>query len=398
VRSTRWLVAIVLVSLNLRPAVASVPPLADTIARQFHLSAAATGLLTTLPVLCMGLFAPIGAIAARRFGAERVLAAAVALIVVGTALRAVPSLAFLYGATAVTGTGIAVAGALLPPLVRARFPDRIGPVTGLYTTGLIGGALLAASLTEPLRAAAHWDWPAALAFWALPALVAFAVWSVVARLRSSGARPAGASSRVAPPWRQRTVWYATIFMGGQSLLYYASLAWLAARYTAVGASPAEAGFLLGLFSATQLVSALGLPALAHRFGDPRPWIAASLGTTGISLALVAAVPNAVPWLWASLLGLGMGGQFALALTVLGGLGATPAESAAASGLAFFVGYLMAAVGPVAAGALRDVTGGYWVPFAALAVFTVPVLVAGVVGGKPSAPTQSNVDAARLDRV
>ena len=93
------------------------------------------------------------------------------------------------------------------------------------------------------------------------------------------------------------------------------------------------------------------------------------------------MPGAVPWLWASLLGLGMGGQFALALTVLSTLGASPRESAAATGMALFVGYLLAAAGPVLAGALRDATGGYTVPFAALAVFSLPVLAAGVASGR-----------------
>jgi CP family cyanate transporter-like MFS transporter len=375
-RKTLWLlVAVILVALNLRPAIASVPPLADSIAADFGLSAAALGVLTTLPVLCMGLFAPLGALLGRRFGTERVLAAAVVLIAIGTALRAIDSLIFLYLATALFGVGIAVAGALLPPLVRAQFPDRIGPVTGLYTTGLIGGALLAASLTPALGL----HWPVALSLWSLPAILALVVWLTVARrvtlVTGNPVDPASA------PWRSPRAWYATFFMGGQSLLYYASLAWLAARYTALGSSAAEAGLLLGLFSATQLVSALGLPLLAHHFGDPRPWIAASLATTGVALALIAYVPSSVPWLWASLLGLGMGGQFALALTVLSTLGATPRESAAATGMALFVGYLLAAAGPVLAGALRDATGGYTVPFAALAVFSLPVLVSGVASGR-----------------
>ena len=369
-RSLLWLVGIMLIALNLRPAVASVPPLADTIAADLHLGAAALGVLTTLPVLCMGLFAPVGAFAARRFGTSRVLAGAVVLIAVGTALRAIPQLWLLYGATALIGVGIAVAGSLLPPLVRARFPARIGPVTGLYTAGLIGGALLAASLTAPLPL----RWPLALSVWAIPAVVALVVWLFVA--------PAGvASSRSAPPtpapWRSRRAWFATFFMGGQSLLYYASLAWLAARYTDLGSSASEAGLLLGLFSATQLVSSLGMPLLAHRFGDPRPWIAASVALTGVSLALVAFAPNAAAWVWASVLGLGVGGQFALAMMVLSTLGATPQESAAATGMALFGGYLLAAAGPVVAGALVDLTGSYAAPFAALAVFAVPVLLAGL---------------------
>jgi MFS transporter, CP family, cyanate transporter len=335
--------------------------------------------LTTLPVLCMGVFAPVGAIAARRFGSTRVLAGAVVLIAVGTALRAIPQLWLLYGATALVGVGIAVAGSLLPPLVRARFPERIGPVTGLYTAGLIGGALLAASLTAPLPL----RWPLALAVWALPAVLAFVVWLLVAPPEVA---PSGPAARVSAPWRSRRAWFATFFMGGQSLLYYASLAWLAARYTALGSSAAEAGLLLGLFSATQLVSSLGMPLLAHRFGDARPWIAASVSLTGVSLALVAFAPNAAAWLWASVLGLGAGGQFALAMMVLSTLGASPQESAAATGMALGGGYLLAAVGPVVAGALVDVTGSYTAPFAALAVFAVPVLLAGLRASTANATT------------
>ena len=378
---TVWLlIAVVLVALNLRPAIASVPPLADSIAADYGLSAAAVGLLTTLPVLCMGAFAPLGALLGRRFGTERVLAATLVLIAIGTALRAIHAFWMLYVATTLLGVGIAVAGALLPPLVRARFPERIGPVTGLYTTGLIGGALLGASLTAGLGL----SWPLALSFWFIPAVVALVVWVAVNGTgvpRATDSAAPGAPVSNGQPWRSRRAWYATVFMGGQSLLYYASLAWLAARYTALGSSAAQAGLLLGLFSATQLVSALVLPLLAHRYGDPRPWIAASLATTGVALALIAYVPGAVPWLWASLLGLGMGGQFALALTVLSTLGATPRESAAATGMALFVGYLLAAAGPVVAGALRDATGGYVVPFAVLAVFSVPVLLCGVASGR-----------------
>jgi CP family cyanate transporter-like MFS transporter len=377
-RSITGLVGIMLIALNLRPAVASVPPLADTIAADLHLGAAALGVLTTLPVLCMGLFAPVGAFAARRFGSTRVLAGAVVLIAVGTALRAIPQLWLLYLATAIVGIGIAVAGSLLPPLVRARFPERIGPVTGLYTAGLIGGALLAASLTAPLPL----RWPLALAVWAIPAVAALVVWLIV----GESSPPPSSSSSSSAPWRSRRVWFATFFMGGQSLLYYASLAWLAARYTALGSSASEAGLLLGLFSATQLVSSLTLPLLAHRFGDPRPWIAASVGLTGVSLALVAFAPTPAAWVWASVLGLGVGGQFALAMMVLSTLGATAQESAAATGMALFGGYLLAALGPVVAGALVDLTGGYAVPFGALAVFAVPVLLAGVRAARAPAPT------------
>jgi len=383
-----WLGAVVLVALNLRTPIASIPPVAGPIGRDLHLSAAAMGLLTTLPVVCMGLFAPVGALASRRWGRGRVLAGAVALILAGTAMRLAPGL--LWTATVVSGVGIAVAGALLPALVRARFPERIGPVTGLYTAGLIGGAMLAAALTEPARQALGGSWPAALAVWALPAALALAVWLPVA----GGSQPVvAAEPRARAPWGDRTAWYAALFMGGQSLMYYGILAWLAPRYTAIGVPAAEAGLLLGLFSAIQLVSALALPALAHRLGRLRVLIAASVATSAAMLTLIALVPSGAPYLWTALLGLGVGGQFALALTVLGSLGGGPAGSAAISGMAFFIGYPLAAVGPVAAGWLRDITGGYRVPFLALAAVGTATLVAGVATGRAvTTPGRSDVPA------
>jgi MFS transporter, CP family, cyanate transporter len=375
-----WLVAVVLVALNLRTPIASIPPVAGPIGRDLHLTAAQTGLLTTLPVVCMGLFAPAGALASRRWGRGRVLAAAVALILAGTALRLLP--AALWPSTVLAGIGIAVAGALLPSLVRARFPGSVGPVTGLYTAGLIGGAMLAAALTEPARQAFGGSWPAALAVWALPATLALAVWVPVASRSSSPASPGAPAASGAPfPWRDRTAWYAALFMGGQSLMYYGILAWLAPRYTAIGVPAATAGLLLGLFSATQLVSALTLPVLAHRRYGLSLLIALSVATSVLMLVLIALVPSGAPYLWAALLGLGVGGQFALGLTVLGSLGGGPAGSAAISGMAFFVGYLLAAAGPVAAGWLRDLTGGYEVTFLALAAVGTATLVAGVATGR-----------------
>lgn len=388
--SRRHLVAILLVALNLRPAIASVPPLTDAIAGALRLSATATGLLTALPVLCMGLFAPVGALAARRFGVDRVLSAAVALIAVGTALRVLRATPAVYGATIVVGVGIAVAGALLPALVRARFPDRVGPVTGAYTTALIGGALLAASLTEPLRSALGLDWSGALAVWSVPALLAFAVYVRVAGAPLASPNPvppddvppdpvppddvpAGTGQRV---WRDGTAWAATLFMGGQSLLFYAALAWLAPRYTQLGASAAEAGVLLGVFSAAQLVTAFAVPAFADRTGRTGSVVVACLTVSVVALVGIAVVPGVAPWLWVGLLGLAAGGQLALALTILGGLGRDAAETAAVSGMAFFVGYLLAATGPVLTGALRDATDGFEIPFLVLAAVAVATMVSG----------------------
>jgi CP family cyanate transporter-like MFS transporter len=371
------LVVLVAVALNLRPALAAVPPVLDTIQADLGLSATGAGLLTALPVVCMGLFAPVGAALARRVGRELAVACALTLVAAGTLVRGLEAAPLtLYGGTLVAGIGIALGGALLPGVVKAWFPARAGTVTGLYTAGLVTGAMVAAAATVPLMQALGVGWPAAIAAWGLLAGAALAAWVPVTRGLRAGAGPA-APGRVRLPWGSGVAWRVTLYMGSQSLLYYAALTWLSPLFVAAGWTAGRAGLLLGLFSFTQIFSALAVPALADRTGDHRPWIAACVGLATVMLAAFALVPTAAPWLWAALLGLGVGGMFALALTLLVKLASSPAAAARLSGMALLVGYLLAATGPVLAGALYDAAGNYRVPFLVLAAIGAATLALGV---------------------
>lgn len=383
--------ALVLVALNLRPAIASVPPVLPDIQRDLGLSGTGAGVLTALPVLCLGLFAPAAAWLAGRFGVDRVVAWALVVLGAGTLARAVGGAAGLFAATFLAGIGLAVGGALLPGIVKAHFPaDRAATVTGLYTTGLAGGALLAAALTVPLRNLLGGSWAPALAVWALPAAAALAVWRQVAPLAGPGPRSAsGAGSRSAGPeaeeppprgglpWRSGLAWRVTLYTGLQSLLFYAALTWLSPLYQAHGWSGERAGLLLAVFSLAQLVATLGLPALADRTGDRRPWTALAVGACTAGMLALAVAPLAAPWLVAAVIGFGTGGQFAMALTLLVDAAADPAASRRLSGMAFLVGYLLAAAGPAAVGVLYDATGGFTASFLALTVIGAVTLALGV---------------------
>jgi CP family cyanate transporter-like MFS transporter len=370
---------LVLVALNLRPAIASVPPVLPDIQHDLGLSGTGAGVLTALPVLCLGLFAPAAAWLAGRFGVDRVVAWALVVLGAGTLARAVGGAAVLFAATFLAGIGLAVGGALLPGIVKAHFPaDRAATVTGLYTTGLAGGALLAAALTVPLRNLFGGSWAPALAVWALPAAAALLVWRQVAAAGSRGpaAEPAPAAGG-GLPWRSGLAWRVTLYTGLQSLLFYAALTWLSPLYRAHGWSAERAGLLLAVFSLTQLVATLGLPALADRTGDRRPWTALAVGACTAGLLVVAVAPMAAPWLAAAVIGFGTGGQFAMALTLLVDTAADPAASRRLSGMAFLVGYLLAAAGPAAVGILHDATGGFTEAFLALTVIGVVTLALGV---------------------
>ena len=372
----RQLLVVVAVALNLRPAIAAVPPLLDSIQADLGLSATGAGLLTALPVVCMGLFAPVGAALGRRAGRETAVSCALALVVGGTLVRGLAaSTLTLYGGTLVAGIGIAMGGALLPGVVKAWFPARAGAVTGLYTAGLVTGAMLASAATVPLSDALGGDWPAGVAAWGLLAVAALVAWVPATRRQRAAAEPVPGRARL--PWASSVAWRVTLYMGSQSLLYYAALTWLSPLYLAAGWSASRAGLLLGLFSLTQVFSALAVPALADRTGDHRPWVALCVGVATAMLAAFGLVPTTAPWLWAALLGLGLGGMFALALTMLVKLAATPASSARLSSMALLVGYLLAATGPVLAGAVYDAAGSYRVVFLTLAGIGVATLAVGV---------------------
>ena len=382
-RSGWLLVVVVAVALNLRPAIAAVPPLLDAIQADLGLSATGAGLLTALPVVCMGVFAPAGTALGRRVGRETAVSCALALVAFGTLVRGLgESMVPLYGGTLVAGIGIAMGGALLPGVVKAWFPARAGAVTGLYTAGLVAGAMLASAATVPLSHVLGGGWAAAIAAWGLLAVAALVAWvPATRRLRATAEPPAPGRLRL--PWGSGVAWRITLYMGSQSLLYYAALTWLSPLYLAAGWSASRAGLLLGLFSLTQVFSALAVPAMVDRTGDHRPWVVLCVGTATAMLAAIGLVPTAAPWAWAALLGLGVGGMFALALTMLVRQASTPAAAARLSGMALLVGYLIAATGPVLAGAVYDAVGSYRAPFLMLAGIGVGTLVVGV-SVRPSA--------------
>lgn len=380
------LVAMVLVAFNLRPAVSSVPPVLEAIRVDLALSYTAAGLLTTIPTLCMGGFALAAAPVARRFGRERGVLWAVVLIGVGTAARLWGmSAVVLFGSTLLLGVGIAICQTLLPSLVNAYFLDRAALVTGLYTTSLTIGAAVGAGFTVPLVAVVG-GWPQALAAWAFVALLAFLVWLPVVRGRASaGGEPDAASTseeshlrtRSSVPFRSPWAWAVALFFGAVSLLFYSGLTWLAPRYVELGWSAERAGLLLTFFVLAQLVGTLGLAGLADRWTDRRPFIALSLGPSFVGLAGMTVVPLSFPYLWAGLAGAGLGGVFALSLTLPVDYAPDADAADRLTALVLGVGYLIAAAGPFVVGAIRDTVGSYPPAFASMAALSVVALVGGM---------------------
>ena len=263
--------ALVAVAVNLRTAMASLPPVVASIGADLALSNTALGALTTLPVLCMGAFAPLAQRVAARIGAAGAIEVSVVCVAVGLALRfGGGHVWLLYAATFVAGVGIAIGGTLLPGLVKELFPpERAGLVTGLYMLAMMGGAGASSALAVPLQG---WlgSWQASLGSWSLLGVIGALAWIPVWRghTRHRAANPVVITA-ARLPWTNLTAWLVAAYLAVQSVEFYSSLAWLAPTYAARGWDPTHAGYLLSAFTAAQLVSGLLAPALTDRVHDRR---------------------------------------------------------------------------------------------------------------------------------
>jgi CP family cyanate transporter-like MFS transporter len=377
-----WLLAaILLVALNLRPGVTSIGPLLETIRSELSLGHSAASLLTGIPVLCMGLFPVFAVPFARRVGHSRGLFWMLLLAAAAILARAIGQGGALMFATAVAmGIGIAVAQAIVPATVKQHFSDRAASVMSLYSMFTTAGAGLGAVFTVPLQNLLG-SWPLALAFWAAPAAVAAALW-----LPFAGAERAGMSVDVraaapALPWRSGLAWRITLFSGGAFGLFWAVQTWLAPHFEEEGWTAARAGLLLGVMTASQIAIQLTLAAVADRWRDRRPIMMAGLTAAVVGLVAVALAPRAAPWLWAVLLGLGVGTVFPLALTLPIDYARDPQTASRWTAMSLSGGYLIAAAAPVLLGMLRGLTGSFILPFLALAAMGAAI-AALVLGFKP----------------
>ena len=376
---------VILVAINLRPAAASIGPVLDRIQSDTGLSSGWAGALATLPVLCFGLLAPLAPPLARRLGVHTAIAVALVALVAGMLLRLVPGDVFLFAGTALAGAAIATGNVLLPVIVRRDFPDRTGSAMALYTTSLIGFAALSAGVTVPLANRLGGGWRPGLGIWAIPAAVAALAWlpALVRRDATGDADdPSGARTpTVRPLLRQPLAWQVTLFFALQSGGFYATLAWLPDIFRSHGASDARAGFLLSLSIVVGLLTSTTVPGLATRMGDQRRLVAVCCVVWAAGLTGILVAPMSAPYLWVVLLGLGQNSIFPLALMLIVLRGGSVATTEGLSTLAQSVGYMIAAIFPLAVGALHGAARSWTPSLILLLVLLAPQLAFGLAAGR-----------------
>lgn len=369
--------AVVLVGLNLRGPLVAVPPVAGAVRADLGISAPQLGLLTSIPVLCFGLGAPLALVVVRRLGAERAVLVCLAGIVAGALLRSTGGFGVALAATVLLGLAITVGNVAVPVLIRADVAPRgRGMVTGLYSSGLNTGTMLTSVGTAPL--AELIGWRGATAAWDVLALVAIAYWLVLLRGRRREVLPLAAPEPPAAARRDLAdalPWLLAVTFSAQAFSYYGLTAWLPSLLSdELGLPASGAGDASAIFQIAGLLGSTLVPVATARIGPRRTLLA--VGVLWVVLPIGLLLAPGLFALWSVVGGAAQGGGFSAIFAILVVAARDERHSAFLSAFVQGVGYVVAAAAPTLVGALHAGTGGWTAPLAAIVVSTSLFLVVG----------------------
>lgn len=336
-RKRSFIFIIVLLSLNLRPAITSLGPLLTLIKTDLGMNGVSASLLTTLPVFCMGLFALLAVKLSQRWSVERALIGAMTLLGLALFSRFFSHSSFtLILSALLAGLGIGISGPLIIGLIKQHYPDD-PQLMSFYSVSMVGGAAIASSSAIPLLQRLG-SWQVTLGLWSGLALMA------ICALLPLGSQKSPNQQTSQPPKRN---WQLMFFFSLMAGIFYAITAWLAPYAQSIGFSQQESGLLLTLFTMIQLPVSFLIPWLVSRQQRPLTWltICGLSELIGLSLLMV----HVSPWVATVFLGIGAGGLFPLALMLPLTQSKDHREAISLSAFMQSGGFMLGSLGPLVFG-------------------------------------------------
>ncbi|WP_019415479.1 CynX/NimT family MFS transporter [Paenisporosarcina sp. TG20] len=386
---TSLLLAIFLIALNLRPAVTSIGPLLDTIRNDLMLSNSEVSLLTAVPVICMGVFAPLAVHWLNKFGQKRGISLLLGVIGLLTLVRAwFHDYVSLLITAFVIGVAIAIIGPILSSMIKEKFPTRTATAIGIYSLGMGAGATLSAGLTGVLYVWLGEQWEFALAFWSSLALLAYLIWiNAMKPQQEERLNIELQQLSFRSPWSNKRAWLVLLFFGFQASLFFSLMTWLASAASELGFSVIEAGTVLSVLTAAQIFANITIPLLLEKFPNRSFWIYLLLfiGATGIILLLTGNVT--LIWFASILLGLTLGGLFPLALLLPLDETTDAKEANAWTAMVQTGGFIMGGIVPLAIGILYDWSGTHQMTYYVLLVLIVGMFITTLLLNRKTLHTQ-----------
>lgn len=375
------MLSVILVAFCLRIIITGVGPLLPEITESLGLSGSASGLLTTLPLIAFAAVSSLAGGLGRRWGEGHTISIGLCLILLGTVLRSIAGVAGLYIGTAIVGISTALGNVLLPAVVKAEYPTRVGQVTAFFTVAMVAAAALALALNVPL-ANAGLGWRGALLVWGAAVVITLIVWRKNASLRLEATEQSESAAPEKPIWKSGLAWCVMLYFGINSLIFYAIIGWLPTILQSSGMESGTAGMVTALYQMVSLIPSLVVPTLAGRRQDQRGWLllGSVLNIIGI-ITLMSSTAAAAQVTATVILGLANGCAFSMGLALMGFRAKNAVDAARLSGFAQSAGYALAATGPMVVGWLHDLTPNWNIGLGYVLFTSVVALLAGQRAGR-----------------
>jgi MFS transporter, CP family, cyanate transporter len=357
------LACIGLLALNLRGPFVAVAPVVGLMQADLGFSPVVLGLLTSIPVLCFSLAAPLASLAARKFGAEFAVTLTILGVLAGVLVRSAGGPGMVVIGTVVIGLAITVGNIAVPLIIRRDFsPRRQGAAMGIYTAALNIGSFVTSVVTAPLAEAVGWR--TALASVGVLAGAAIIFWILAVGPRTAFLpEPDGDGGEVRQAAVQGSAGITaglTAGFAGQAFSYYAVTAWLPSYLNdELGMSASAAGAGSSLFQILAIVGGLGVPLVARSMSTTA--VAVTLGVLWTTVPAGLLLAPELWWLWSGFGGVAQGGGITLIFIAIIKLARDQASAGRMSATVQGVGYCFAAVAPPLVGFVHDASGSWTAP-------------------------------------
>lgn len=366
---------IILIGVSLRTPFTVLPIILGNISQGLEVEVSSLGVLTSLPLLMFTLFSPSSTRLAQKIGLEHLFTYSLFFLTIGSLIRLI-NLPLLYLGTLMVGASVAVINVLLPSLIQANQPKKIGFLTTLYVTSMGIATALASYLAVPITQASSWK--GLILLLTLLCLATFLVWLPNHRYNHRLAPQTKQKSQI-KVMRNKQVWAIIIFSGFQSLIFYTVMTWLPTMSIHAGLSSHEAGLLTSILSLISIPFSMTIPSLTTSLSTRNRQLMLTLvslaGVVGISM-LFFPINNFIYWLAIHLLiGTATSALFPYLMVNFSLKTSAPEKTAQLSGLSQTGGYILAAFGPTLFGYSFDLFHS-WVPsVAALLLIDILMTVA-----------------------
>lgn len=374
-------IAIILVGANLRAPITSVGPVLADIQSELGLEGTGAGFLHALPLFIfavLSLFAPrLG----RRYPLERVIGFALIAITIGTLVRSCNFTGAIWLGTILLSAGIALGNVLLPGFIKRDFKNHSATVISLYAASMAGFAGLAAGLAVPISHLSQFDWRWSIGCWTVLSGFALLVWLPLFNdPKPTVSAPSQAKNEVSSPWRHAIGWQVSLFFAFHSLIFYSIVDWFANYAVSIGITPVDAGFYLLIYQLVAIVTNLGCAPVIAKMRDQK-WLGFACGVFLLIGTLGLYLFPSWSWLWIISLGAGAGASMTTSLALFGLRSSDHHQASALSGMAQFIGYMGAALGPLLIGVLHEFSHSWTAPFVVLIGASIMVMIFATLAGR-----------------